>query len=272
MKDLLKLYSFESVHDSEGEKKIFDWICKWLNEHNIKYSTEGCNIYHLTGENPVILSAHLDQVKTNGRAAHFRMVDNKTIVAYNEGWERTSLGADDKNGIWCILKTLENCETPIDFVISAGEEVGCVGIERLEVTGALDVINENQICIVLDRKGTTDILKGGSCDTYCLTLAPCLKNYLGGDYKVTTGSISDTRVLCLYCESVNMSTAYFSPHTSTETTDFESLQLIQQNVMRIVTDFQHYPTPPVDYLTYKTTKKNNSTNWGGYKWEGYYND
>ena len=46
MKDLLKLYSFESVHGSEDEKAICDWICKWLDAHKITgYIRVGNNIY-----------------------------------------------------------------------------------------------------------------------------------------------------------------------------------------------------------------------------------
>ena len=270
MKDLLKLYSFESVHETEGEEKIFKWICKWLDLHGVKYQTMGKNIYHLTEDSDnVIFSAHLDQVKTNGPAKYFRRCGG-IIKGYNEKWERTSLGADDKNGVWCILKLLEmGCD--IDFIISEGEEKGCIGISALENNGVLDVIDSSRICIVLDRRGNTDILRGGGGDTYCSTLAQDLCNFFGKDYKVTTGSLSDTAHLCLFCESVNMSTCYDSPHTAKETTDICRLYELLDDLDNMLINFVHYSTDPAIYLsTYKTGKTNNTTKVGEDRWYGYW--
>lgn len=246
MKDLLKLYSIESVHDTDGEQKIFKWLCQYLDNLNVEYKTLGNNIYKLTG-NKVILSAHLDQVKTNGKAEHFFIFDNKIIKGYNKNYQRTSLGADDKNGVWIILKMLENC-SQLDFIISCGEEVGCVGIKELEQAGVLNCISDKQICLVLDRKGNKDILKGGASDVYCSTLAQDLCNFIDDNMFVTKGSISDTRVICKHCESVNMSTAYFNPHTENEETDFDALQNLLDIVSNIVYSFMHYPTKPSVYV------------------------
>ena len=249
MKDLLKLYSIESVHDTDGEQEIFKWLCQYLDNLNVEYKTLGNNIYKLTG-NKVILSAHLDQVKTNGKAEHFFMFDNKIIKGYNKNYQRTSLGADDKNGVWIILKMLENC-SQIDFIISCGEEAGCVGIKELEQAGVLNCISDKQICLVLDRKGNKDILKGGASDVYCSTLAQDLCNFIDDNMVVTTGSISDTRVICEHCESVNMSTAYFNPHTENEETDFDALENLLDIVSDIVYEFRHYPTKPSIYVKKK---------------------
>lgn len=278
MKDLLKLYSFESVHDTDDEQRIFEWICKWLKEHNIPFKTLGKNIYHLSKDNFIILSAHLDQVKTNGAAKYFRKKDG-IIKAYNYKWERTSLGADDKNGVWLILKILESGQD-VNFIISEGEERGCIGIRALEDNGVLDDIDSSQICLVLDRRGNTDILKGGGSDIYCSTLAQSLCNFLQKDYKVTTGSLSDTAHISMYCESVNISTAYDSPHTSNETTNFNRLQELLEDLNNIIMNFIHYPTEPDVYLskTYyynngnsKTTKTYDNYYGGNYGKDEWYN-
>ena len=273
MKDLLKLYSFESVHDTDDETAIADWICNWLDKHNVEgYQRVGNNIFKFSADaiSPVILSAHLDQVKTNGKAVKFYL-QGENIVAYNDKWERTSLGADDKNGVWIILKALE-AGRDINFFISAGEECGCVGINRLDAEGYLEDIDPIfNICLVLDRKGYQEILKGGSTDTYCSTLAQSLCNYLGREYTVGTGSISDTRVLCQHCESVNMATAYTNAHSSTETTNWVQLQELKEDVIDIIDNFVHYPTPPAIYCkpTYTYTKSNKST-WSKYDDEEWY--
>lgn len=261
MKDLLKLYSFESVHNTPDETAIADWICSWLNRNGIKdYTRNGNNIYRLSNKNKPILSAHLDQVRTNGKAVKFYMNEWEMIVAFNSKWERTSLGADDKNGVWVILKTLEKIKD-INFIISEGEESGCIGIHKLESESVLsDNINESQYCIVLDRKGYSDMLKSGSCNTFCSTLAQSLCNYLKQDFTVTTGSLSDTCTLCNFCESVNMSVAYSNPHTSTEMTDFKRLKEIKDMVIDVVQNFKHYSTPP---SVYKTSTTSYTYNYGG---------
>lgn len=250
MRDLLKLYSFYSVHGTVGETMICDWLVDRLNELGIKdINRDGNTIWHFEKGNRFLLSAHLDQVATNGQAVHFFKSDTGIISAYNKFWQRTSLGADDKNGIWCILKCLEQ-GLHFDFIISEGEEVGCVGINKIE-----EHIKEStaKIAVVLDRKGNTDILKGGSSDVYCDTLAGCLRNYWnnecqGNTYTVTTGTISDTRVICKYIESVNLCVNYEDAHTKKETTDWEGLQKTLRNLVFMFNGFKHYPTKPDVYV------------------------
>ena len=263
MKDLLKLYSFESVHGSEDEKAICDWVCKWLDAHKIKdYHRTGNNIYKKSKSN-IVLSAHLDQVKTSGKLARIFMKNNGTIVGYNKYWCRTSLGADDKNGIWIILKALEVYGNDVSFIISEGEEVGLVGIHALESAGVLKTMlpEKNTICLVLDRKGNDEILDtGGSCK-YCKTLAQDLCNFLGGSWKVGTGTCSDTQVLSEYCESVNMSVGYTGAHTSTEETDYISLNAIKNDVLSVIKSFVHYNTPVSVYKTSYSLEKSYAKFW-----------
>lgn len=254
MKDLLKLYSFESVHGTEDEQAISDWICKWLDANNITdYKRLGRNIYK-KGKFDIVLSAHLDQVKTNGKAVKFFMDAMGHIAAFNKRWERTSLGADDKNGIWIILKALELYGNDVSFIISEGEEVGLVGIHRLDKEGVLkEMLSETDTqCFVLDRRGNFEILdSGGSCK-YCKTLAQDLCNFFGNTYTVGSGSCSDTQVLSEYCECVNMSVAYQGAHSENEVTDFTALNKIKNDVMSALENFVHYNTPTKVYKTIST--------------------
>lgn len=269
MKELLKLYSFESVHNTDDETALADWLEKWFKNNGVDVKRDGNNLYYLDEIDAPILSAHLDQVKTNGKAVHFSLDNQGHIRGYNENFEQTSLGADDKNGIWIIMQAVK--EYAINFIISCGEESGCIGIKELEQHGALDSIDDaTQYCLVLDRRGNKDILSGGGSGKYCSTLAQCLCNYLGNDdYAVTTGSLSDTATICQYCESVNMSVAYESPHQATEHTNWNRLQEIKDDVLKVLEDFQHYPTPP-----YKYTKQTSSITsyYSNKKWSEYDED
>lgn len=267
MKDLLKLYSFESVHKSEDEKAIADWICKWLDAHNILgYKRDGNTIYRFNPDHDMILSAHLDQVKTNGKAVKFYQNDIGIIAGFNKNWERTSLGADDKNGIWIILKALEN-KCDVSFIISEGEETGCNGIKKLATSGVLDdnINKDNNYCLVLDRKGGGDILKSGAGVTFCSTLAQSICNFLKDKrYSVTSGSLSDTCTISKYCESVNMSVAYYEPHSSIESTDYKRLCEIKDDVIRLYKYFIHYPTDPDVYSTTFKSKTKGGFLYGQY--------
>lgn len=252
--ELLKLYSFESVYGSEDETAIANWICQWLDEKKITgYQRVGNNIYKLDNVDGPILSAHLDQVETNGKAVKFFMNDDEKIVAFNDKWERTSLGADDKNGVWIILQAIKSFGNSINFIISSGEEEGCIGIKKLESDKVLDTISQQQFCLVLDRRGNKDILKSGGGTTFCSTLAQSLCNYLQQTYEVTTGSLSDTCTISKYCESVNMSVAYDNPHTANEITNFKRLKEISEDVLDVINCFEHYSTPPSIYQPASTT-------------------
>ena len=281
MDKLLKLYQFYSVHGTDGEKAICDWLVEYFDRLNIKVNRKGNTIWHFSPDNDVLLSAHLDQVATNGPAVHFYKTPEGSIKAYNKDWERTSLGADDKNGVWLIMKLVES-DYEFDFIISEGEEVGCVGINNIE-----EHIKEStaDYAIVLDRKGDTDILKGGSSDVYCEALAYNLKNFLNiqdplNAYTVATGSISDTRVICKYMESVNMCVNYEDAHTKNETTNWEGLQKTLTNLQSILIDFVHYPADPSEYCkkdytqSYSKYKKDKQSLFDydddDYRWRQYY--
>jgi len=261
MKDLLKLYSFESVHGIEDEQRIFEWICKWLTVHNISFQTYNKNIYNLSKVGAPILSAHLDQVQTNGKAVKFYMVEDD-IVAYNENWERTSLGADDKNGIWIILKLLE-AGADFNFIISYGEEVGCVGIKELCTAGILEQIITDSYCLVLDRKGFTDTLHSGAGTTFNKILSQTISNFT--EYFVpASGSCSDTVTLSNYCESTNLSVAYENPHTSNESTNFKKLCEIKDMVLGIVNNMVFYPCKPSVYHVQKPVTVTPPKDWRTY--------
>ena len=138
--ELLKLYSFESVYKSDDEKAIADWIENWLDMNDIdNFERMGNTIFRLGNSEMPILSAHLDQVKTNGKAVKFYMNDAENIIAFNDKWERTSLGADDKNGVWIILQALKVFPGDLNFIISEGEETGCNGIHMLEKEKLLEL-------------------------------------------------------------------------------------------------------------------------------------
>jgi len=264
MKDLLKLYSIECPHPNEDV--MYCYLCEWLQNHDVEYESDGKNIWRLTGKK-FILSSHYDMVETNGRAEHFYIKDN-VIKGYNKDYEQTSLGADDKNGIWICMKCIENGLQP-DFIWSFGEEVGLLGIHQLDDTGVLRKhIKENNVCLVLDRKGYGEILNEGGSGKYCNTLAQDLVNFgngLGFGLMVGSGTMSDTAVLSKYCESTNMSIGYYNGHCPTENTDWEELQKMRDFVVKVLLFFVHYNCP---VETYERRMKYERMGMDGDNWNG----
>lgn len=243
MKQLLHLYSIESVHPNE--QAISDYIVSQLKELGADYTVSpdgivGCSKEYKKGVAcmDILLSAHMDQVKTNGAPKHFYQNEG-CIRGYLDNNQQTSLGADDKNGVWLILKALED-GLPIQFIISRGEEVGCLGINALKIP-------EADICLVLDRRGYHEILKSGGGTNYCSTLAQDLCNFLQDEWVTGTGSLSDTQVISRRMESVNISTAYYKPHTAEEYTNWDELQDLRSVIKDVVNNFFHYPTDPSVY-------------------------
>lgn len=248
MKDLLKLYTFYSVGHTEGEKQICDYLQQWFTDNGTTVERYGNTLIHMVSAELPLLSAHLDMVDTNGPAVHFYGNDG-IITGYNEYYQQTSLGADDKNGVWIIMKAVE-AGLEFNFVISECEECGGDGIRKVEdkLIGSY--------AVVMDRKGNTDILEKGCSTQYCKTLAWNLKNFWDNGYTVTTGGMSDTQTICKHIESVNISVAYNNPHTENEETDFDRLDEIKDDVIRMLTDFVHYPCKPEGYTTtYNYTKR-----------------
>ena len=264
--DLVKLYSIYSVAGTDGEKEICDWLCSRLEQMNKEYVRDGNTLYHIKQDNTVMLSAHLDQVDTEGPAVHIYKSEDGFIYAYNKNWQRTSLGADDKNGVWIILKMLE-AGHEFNWIISEAEETGCNGIRKVE---SLLKDTDTDYCVVLDRKGNTDILNKGCGTNYCQALAYNLRNFWNNDYEVTTGGVSDTQTICKYIESVNMSVAYFNPHHADEYTDWQRLVEIKDDIAIMLEGFVHYPSKPEDYtpkpVIYSKTKYTDDY------WKEYYND
>ena len=251
MEDLKKLYKFESIHGTQAETDICDWLVERLTQLGSPPVRKGNNLYSMDKESVPLISAHLDQVKTNGQVEYLIKQGNN-ILGFNKDFQRTSLGADDKNGIWIILKLLE-MGYDINYVISEGEEVGCVGINKLRTE--LEQYKDNHLfCLVFDRKGYGEILEKGGQGNYCYTLARYLKNFSDHSgfkgWTIGSGSSSDTGIIRDYVESVNVATGYYLAHTANEYTDFNQLEEVLEWAEAVVNSFEYdYPALVESYYT-----------------------
>ncbi|MCF0115893.1 MAG: hypothetical protein HUJ56_11110 [Erysipelotrichaceae bacterium] len=209
----------------------------------------------------------MDQVETNGQAAHFYKTGD-IIKGYNEKYQQTSLGADDKNGIWIILKILAEYHD-ISFIISCDEEVGCLGIKAMHID---NLIPKDKIALVLDRRGFGEILNEGGQGKYCGPLAQVLCNFWNQfnvdenpNFHISRGSMSDTGIIAECCEAVNIGVGYYNAHSNKEYTNFKELERVYHLVRNTITQFKYYPTP-VD--VYRPPKQMNLFSMEEYQWNG----
>ena len=234
-KALLKeLYLLRSY--SGFEEPVRRGIIAYLTKLNIPFVNYNGNIVGLNYPGAPLFSAHMDMVNTEGyilKSSEFSVeggvftVDEKTNIRLYRDKEKkhqTSLGADDKNGIWVILTLLKNGHK-INFVFCHSEETGGTGSRQVVTNDDFaKFISECQYGIIIDRKNKGDII--GYNNQYCLTLDDRLEAFSKEKdfgYSTATGSISDADRFADLLECVNLSCGYYEPHTSREHTNLNEL-------------------------------------------------
>jgi len=117
------------------------------------------NIYGFNYKNKPMVSAHTDTVQNvvDGELLKFIKIRNDILSGYGV------IGGDDKCGIYAILKLLKEGEK-VNFLFSVSEETGGSGSQYFIQENA-SLISSVPYCIVLDRKGNSDII--GLRNFYC---------------------------------------------------------------------------------------------------------
>ena len=235
-KKLLKeLYLKRSY--SGNEEAVRSVITKFLDNLKIPYVNFNGNILGFNYPGAPLFSAHMDMVNTErykllpgtdsvGNDYVFTL-DNKTNIRLYRDKEKkhqTSLGADDKNGIWVIL-TLLRKGREINFAFCHSEEIGGAGSTQIVQDEELAQFIEGcQYGIIIDRRNSGDIIGYGN--KYCMGLDDRLEAFSkerGFKYTTAHGSISDADRFSQLIECVNISCAYYEPHTSNEYTNLNEL-------------------------------------------------
>lgn len=167
-----------------------------------------------------------------GRVIH----QEGTILTSSEG----ILGADDRAGIAAILELLErlprtNFSGSIKVAFTVEEETGLCGARGIDQ----EFIRDVDAAIVLDRRGTRDIVTGcrgmfDFCEASYGELFERAGRLVGmNDWKATrNGGSSDAKVFAEFgIPSVNLSIGYRDEHTDFEEVDycatFETVVLVE---------------------------------------------
>lgn len=232
LKELYLLRSYSGFEEPVRKK-----IMAFLDLLHIPYLNYNGNVLGFNHPKAPLFSAHMDMVNTEGYKlkgseealtdGYVFTLDNKACIRLYRDREKkvqTSLGADDKNGIWVILTLLKRGYN-INFAFCHSEEIGGAGSDQIiKDKECGEFIRECQYCVVIDRKNAHDII--GYENDYCLAMDDRLEAFAkekGYKFKPERGSISDANRFSTLVECVNLSCGYYEPHTSKEYTNLNEL-------------------------------------------------
>lgn len=213
--DLCKLYMIPSYKDSTGIKKL---MVQMIPDYEWKTDKSG-NLYgsHPDSTSGIVLSSHLDMVKTGKDIANVINV-NGVLFGIDEKNNFTSLGADDKNGLWCLIQASKHKSKP-HIVLFEKEEIGRIGSLNCNIRW----FDDKDCCIVVDRKGSKEIIIDGMRGQYSSMLGACFKS-VNPDWHYEKGMGCDADSIKDVIDCINISCGYYNAHTSEEFTVVDDLE------------------------------------------------
>lgn len=234
---LKKLYA---IHSPSGkEDKMIAFLVSYLKSlPGVKLGRDSYdNLYAWKGESetyPCIV-AHLDQVQRN-HPRDFRAIETRDIIFGFSAKEHSicGLGADDKNGIIICLEAIKKYDC-MKVVFFKEEETGCHGSSRAE----MKFFDDCRYVIQCDRRGNSDLITNIGCSDLCSEKFIQDIDPEKWGYKEETGMMTDVEALKergLSVSAINISVAYYQPHTDNEVTVKRDLEKCWKFVQHIIED------------------------------------
>lgn len=226
--ELLKsLYGINSKSGHEAEIKNFVLGQLADVEFSVEEDSFG-NIFitkGVAGSYPCV-TAHLDEVHVPVEKS--LVVDGDMIYAVDAAGERTGIGADDKNGLWIIIRLLhEKSLLKVALFVQEerdGEMAGCRGSKAC----SLDFFNDVRYILAVDRRGETEVVTVGKGDIRLCNAAmfPSELMHKYG-YECVAGGRTDVVALKergLETPCCNIACGYYNAHKPDEYTMFTHLE------------------------------------------------
>ena len=189
----------------------------------------GVSFLYAEGDLPVLLVAHADTV--HDKLPRQIFFDEKKRVL----WSPEGLGADDRAGIYAILRILRMGYHPY-VLITDGEEAGCFGA----YDAAFSLNPQVRFIIELDRRGKNDAVYY-DCDS------PEFEAYVAKfGFTFAWGSYSDISILCPEWKivGVNLSIGYYNEHSLNE---YLSLRDLENTIKRVKSMLDNIPENTFKY-------------------------
>lgn len=188
------------------------------------------------GEIPIALVAHMDTV--------FLKPPKNIYFDREQGvmWSPEGLGADDRAGVFAIIKVLQSKLRPT-IILTTDEEKGCIGADAL-IQAYPKAPTELRYIIQLDRRGTVD------CVFYDCDNEEFVDYVSEFGFIEEIGSLSDISVICPQwgMAGVNLSVGYDNEHSEIETLNTYALLETIEKVKKMLTvenipAFKYIPSP-----------------------------
>lgn len=178
---------------------------------------------YATGDIPILLVAHLDTVLD--KAPIIFTAENNNIWYGKKG-----LGADDRAGLFAILKIIQSNRRP-SILFTTGEEIGGIG--------AMTFVKEfpeppvpTKYIIEIDRRGK------GQAVFYDCGNSKFMSYVESFGFKTHKGIFSDISFICPHWDvaGVNLSAGYSNEHTHFESLNIEHLFYTIERVNKMLDD------------------------------------
>lgn len=198
------------------------------------------------GEIPVALVAHVDTVFKAPPTDIF--YDQQKNVM----WSPQGLGADDRAGVFAIIKLIRKGLRP-HIILTTDEEVGGIGARTL-VNNIHQPFADMKYIIQLDRRGTNDCVFY-DCENIIFT------EYVESfGFSEAYGTFSDISIICPKWKiaGVNLSVGYMDEHSFSETLHITPFLATIEKVAKMLKD-AHNIVEPFSYIPCKYT----------YSWTGF---
>lgn len=200
------------------------------------------------GDIPVALTAHMDTV--------FKLPPDAIYFDRQEGvvWSPDGLGADDRAGVFLILKIIQAVKQnrKPTIIFTTDEECGCVGAYQL-VLNMPQAPWDLKYIIELDRHGQIDCV---FYDDINEKFAEYVETF---GFKTNWGTLSDISLICPTwgISGVNLSVGYEDEHQEIETLHIKWTYATFRKVLMMLDDIEN-----ADYFKYEESPHN--VNWWKY--------
>ena len=220
---------YEIFSPSGAEHGMAVYVSNWLIANGITPMIDSAgNIYaqnKIRGSKRIIVNAHMDTVAS--KPANIQVLHTKKDVIVSSTNSQV-IGADDKNGVWSVLRLLtdEEVDTPLTALLCVAEETGCNGSDYA-MQHHSDYFEDCVFNITIDRRGDTDIVIENCDITLCSNEMQKQLAVWGKPFGLVTtqGSISDVSNIVehLKINGINLFAGYHGAHTGNEYTSMREL-------------------------------------------------
>lgn len=225
----------------------------YLKRHYGKVCTTK-NYVYAVGDIPIALVAHLDTVFKEP-VENIYYDERKNVM-----WSPEGLGADDRAGVFAIIKIIRSGLKP-HIIFTTDEEIGGLGAEIL-VKECPTPFAEMKYIIQLDRRGTNDCVFY-DCDN------PKFVDYVElFGFTEAYGSFSDISEICPVwgVAGVNLSIGYQNEHSIAETLHISPFLATVDKVIKMLNDANNAPSFKYIPNPYTTKWLPLKTQWSSDEW------